>query len=282
MPASAPIVSVCIPTYRGATFVGQAIESVLGQTFGEFELLVVDDNSPDETASVVSGYRDSRIRLLRNMRNLGPEGNWNRCLDEARGRYFKLLPQDDVLAPECLARQAAVLEADAHQQIALVFCARNILDPGGRVLLRRGIPGRHSGTIPAGVVIRRCLRRGTNLIGEPGGVLFRMSLAKQVGGFDADAPYLIDLDYWARLLCHGDAHYFPEPLASFRVSNESWSVAIGNKQTADFGRFMSKTARIPAFAIGPFDILAGRAMARLNTYLRLILYRFVLNRKAPA
>src|SRR6185436_1837830 len=90
-----PVVSVGVPTYRGAAFVGQAIESVLNQTFRDFELIIVDDASLDETASIIGRYHDPRIRFFRNPHNLGPEGNWNRCLDEATGRYFKLLPQDD-------------------------------------------------------------------------------------------------------------------------------------------------------------------------------------------
>src|SRR5512134_2699028 len=119
-----PTVSVCIPTYRGAAHVAAAIESVLRQSFTDFELIISDDNSPDATVEIAAGYKDARIRLLRNPRNLGAEGNWNRCLAAARGRYFKLLPQDDVLVADCLERQVAVLEQDDERRLALVFCAR--------------------------------------------------------------------------------------------------------------------------------------------------------------
>ena len=86
-----PKVSVCIPTYRGAATLGAAIASVLAQSMADFELVVLDDNSPDNTADVVAGFADGRIRYLRNPANLGPEGNWNRCLTEARGAYVKVL-----------------------------------------------------------------------------------------------------------------------------------------------------------------------------------------------
>ena len=88
-PAS-PLLTIAIPTYRGAQVIGDTIRSVLSQTLSDFELIVVDDNSPDATEAVVLAFDDPRIRYLKNPANLGPEGNWNRCLAEARGRYFKI------------------------------------------------------------------------------------------------------------------------------------------------------------------------------------------------
>lgn len=272
----APAVSVCIPAYRGAAHIGATLESVLAQTFRDFELIVVDDGSPDETAAVVGRYRDSRIRFAQNERNLGPQASWNKCLQMASGRYFKLLPQDDLLAPECLARQVDVLEADVRQHLALVFCARSIVDGNNRAIMRRGYPRRCTGLIAARQIIRSCIRRGTNLIGEPGGVLLRTPLARQIGGFDARLPYVIDLDCWFRLLLHGNAYYLPEPLASFRVSAGSWSVAIGRRQGAEFRRFIARVASRPEFAVPAADRCIGMLMATLNAALRMLVYRAVL------
>lgn len=274
---AAPTVSVCIPTYRGATHIGAAIESVLAQSYTDFELIVIDDNSPDDTAAIVQGYSDPRIRFLQNPGNLGPQGNWNRCLNEASGKYFKLLPQDDLLAPDCLAKQVAILDQDDAQRIALVYCARTIVDAQNRPLMVRGYSGGRTGIISAQNLIRHCLRRGTNLIGEPGSVLFRRQLANSVGLFDASIPYVLDLDYWFRLLLKGDSYYLPEALASFRVSRGSWSVAIGSKQSIDYRRFIGKIARDPDFSVRRIDILMGSIMAELNNYMRLVFYRFILN-----
>lgn len=273
-----PTVSVCIPTYRGAEYLGRAIESVLAQTFRDFELLVIDDNSPDDTEAIVASYKDPRLRYLRNETNLGPEDNWNRCLKESRGRYFKLLPQDDILAKTCLERQVEILENDAKQQIALVFCARTIIDAADRVLTQRRYPGGREGVILGRKLIRRCLRYGTNLIGEPGSVLFRLEQSTKVGRFDASIPYVLDLDYWVRLLLKSDAYYIPEALASFRVSPISWSVAIGTRQGEEFSHFISKAARFDEIGANCFDLVAGRLMARVNNLLRIIFYHFVLNK----
>lgn len=273
----APRVSVCIPTYRGAAHLAATIDSVLAQTFADFEVVIVDDRSPDDTEAVIARYRDPRIRYLRNPHNLGPEGNWNRCLDEARGTYFKLLPQDDVLYPDTLARQVDVLDRDADAAIALVFGARDVTDASGRILMTRGCPGAAEGRVDARWLIRRCVRLGTNLVGEPGSVLMRRALVERVGHFDGSLGYVIDLDYWARLLAHGDAWYLESPVSTFRVSSGSWSVAIGGRQSHEYRRFIARLAARPEWRIGRLEALAGKLMAQLNTLLRLVFYRWVLH-----
>lgn len=262
------LVSVCIPTYQGAAYLGQAIDSVLAQTLQDFELLVVDNHSTDGTEALVARYTDSRIRFLRNERNLGAEANWNRCLEQARGTYIKLLPHDDMLAPDCLRRQVEALEQDRDGRLALAFCARTVVNAAGRPLMRRGYRRSGDGAIAGEVLRRQCLRRGTNLLGEPGAVLFRRALAQRVGGFDGEIGYVIDLDYWFRLLQHGDAWYSAEALASFRVTSGSWSAQVGRSQGEAFRRFLKKTG-----ARG-VDLLAGSVMGRVNGLVRMAFYRF--------
>lgn len=268
-----PRVSVCIPTYRGEATLGAAIESVLVQSLHDLELIIIDDGSPGDTRSIVEQYDDPRIVYLRNESNLGPQGNWNRCLAVARGTYFKLLPHDDLLHPQCLERQVAVLEADREERIALVFCARSVLGPDGRPLTRRGYPGRRDGVIPSRQVMAACVRRGTNLLGEPGAVLMRKSLCERVGAFDGTNPYVIDLDYWFRLLAHGDAYYSHETLASFRVSPAQWSVLIGKAQDRDFVDFVRRVSAAVRPPFSELDIACATLSARLNMWLRLFFYK---------
>ena len=270
---SAPLVSVCIPCYKGAVHLGAAIESVLSQTYTNFELIIIDDNSPDNTDEIVEGFSDPRIRYLKNQHNLGPEGNWNRCLSEARGIYFKLLPQDDLIAPTCLERQVTVLENDSEQQLALVFCARTILDARNRVVMTRGYRKKRDGVIPAATLISQCIRRGTNVIGEPGSVLFRRKSIEHAGQFDASIPYVLDVDYWVRLLRLGNAYYLAEPLASFRISIGSWSVRIGARQSLDYRLFINKLATDRHFATRGYDVMIGKVMSKVNSFLRSAFYR---------
>lgn len=265
-------VSVCVPTYCGAATLGATIESVLSQKFSDLELIVIDDGSPDETRVVVSKYSDPRLRYIRNDVNLGPEGNWNRCLEEAKGKYFKLLPHDDVLHPDCLGKQVEVLDKDIRSAIAFVFCARNVVDINGQHLMTRAFPRRRVGIISAPDAVKQCLWRGTNLFGEPGAVLFRRSDIERTGKFDGSYPYVIDLDYWFRLLELGDAYYLDEPLATFRVTDKQWSVRIGRSQGTDFMRLVEKVRPSTRFDINRLDRSIAGLSARMNTLARLCFY----------
>lgn len=99
-----------------------------------------------------------------------------------------------------------MLESDSDEQIALTFSARDVIAPKGNVLMRRGYPAaKKEGRSDSPIVLRACVRRGTNLIGEPRAVLFRKSLVEIISAFDDTNLYVIDLDCWFRLLAHGDA-----------------------------------------------------------------------------
>lgn len=270
-----PLISICIPTYKGARLLPETINSVLSQSYSNFELLIIDDNSPDDTQSVVSQYSDPRIRYINNSRNLGPQGNWNRCLELAQGQYYKLLPQDDLLAPDCLKEQVAILEADTDGSIVLVFGSRQIIDFKGHPFLKRGLSNTKPGRIAGLELIRNCVRAGTNLIGEPGNGLIRRELIDKVGSYDASYPFLIDLDFWFRVLLHGDAFYMGKWTSSFRVSQTSWSVALGSKQFQDLRSFIKKFSRDLRFGISLVDSLLGLVRGLLNTVGRLLIYRFL-------
>ena len=199
------------------------------------------------------------------------------CLEEARGKYFKLLPQDDILQYNCLEQQIEVLDKDENQSIALVFCGRYIVNSSGKIILKRGYKGVQSGILPSKSVMRKCIRSGTNLIGEPGGVMFRKSIIYKAGRFDGSISYIIDLDYWFKLLKFGDAYFINQPLVSFRVSSGSWSVAIGKEQSSEFILFIDKLSHSQDYNMTNYDILSGKFMAKINNYLRLIFYKFISN-----
>lgn len=275
---SKPLVSICIPTYRGAKFLSDTIDSVLNQSYSHFELWILDDNSPDDTQAIVSRYTDPRIRYERYPDNGGPEKNWNRCLKKAQGKYFKLLPHDDLLSVNCLEDEVTILETDTAEEIALVFGSRQVIDASGRVLMMRGLP-MPEGRIAAPDLIRKCVRAGTNLIGEPGNALFRSALIQKIGPYDASHPYLIDLDYWFRVLMFGDAYYTQKISSSFRVVVTSWSVTLGSKQYRDFKGFLDKYFSNTRFRISALDRMRGLLMARFNTIARGVIYSFLFTGK---
>jgi len=101
-----PLVTVTIPMYNNARFIEETIASVLGQSMADFELLIYDDNSTDDSFELAASFTDSRIRLQRNSENLGPEGNWNKAVSSVKGRYVKLVCGDDILYSTCLENRS--------------------------------------------------------------------------------------------------------------------------------------------------------------------------------
>jgi glycosyltransferase involved in cell wall biosynthesis len=115
-----PIVSIGLPVYNGAKFVRQAFDSILAQTFGDFELVVSDNASTDGTYAICEEYaaKDARIRLYRNERNMGATYNYNRVFELARGKYFRHAAHDDLLAPTNIERCVEVLEANPNVMLS--------------------------------------------------------------------------------------------------------------------------------------------------------------------
>ena len=105
-----PTISVCIPTYNGAEFLPETLASVAAQRFDDFEVVIVDDGSTDATIEIAERFArdESRARVIRNRTRAGSSArNANRCVEEARGEWLKFLFQDDVIAPDCLAKMLA-------------------------------------------------------------------------------------------------------------------------------------------------------------------------------
>jgi glycosyltransferase involved in cell wall biosynthesis len=209
-----PKVSVLIPTYGYARFLPEAIDSVLGQEFRDFELIVSDDASGDGSADIIRGYasRDPRVRAHVQEKNLGMVANWNWCLGQARGQYVKFLFGDDRLeSRQALGRMAVAL--DVNPSATLAVTARLILDDDSNAIEVWDELG-SSGLKRGSSVIVRCLCEDRNLIGEPSAVMFRRSAGAR--GFDMELRQIVDEEMWFHLLQAGDLVYDPEPLCAFR------------------------------------------------------------------
>jgi glycosyltransferase involved in cell wall biosynthesis len=129
-----PRVSVCVPVYNGEVFLGQALDSILAQTYRDFELIVSDNASTDSTGEICTQYaaRDARIRYFRNERNIGANPNFNRLVRLAGAPFFKLANADDLCHPELLARCVPVL--DRHPEVVLCYARTRLIDAQGNSL----------------------------------------------------------------------------------------------------------------------------------------------------
>jgi glycosyltransferase involved in cell wall biosynthesis len=213
LPPTAPKISVLVPTYNYARFLSEALDSVLGQTETDCEIIVSDDASTDHSVGLIGQYaaRDARIRPFLHPQNLGMVANWNFCLAQARGRYVKFLFGDDALVtPQALARPAGALDRNTSARLA--SSARLLLDERSTTTgCWNDLPtGTHQG--PA--LLFRCLRTRRNLIGEPTAVMFRRADAQR--GFDPGFRQIVDLEMWFHLLLAGPLVHVATPLCAFR------------------------------------------------------------------
>lgn len=136
----APTVSICMPVHNGENFIADAIDSIVAQTFPDFELIVTDNASTDRTEPIVRDFarRDGRIRYVRNEDNIGAAANYNLGYELSRGRYVKWAAHDDTLSPSFLERTVAILDADPSVSIA--FCRTQCIDGEGREIPMQGYP----------------------------------------------------------------------------------------------------------------------------------------------
>lgn len=232
---STPKVSVCIPTFNGADYICGALASVLRQQYQDFEVVIVDNCSTDQTVALIAelSSQTEKIRFFRNERNIGLAANLNKCFEYARGEYIKYLCVDDLLLPDCLEQMVAGL--DAHTAVSLVCGGRLCINESGQSFgLRRYSPQKK--IIPGYKVISRCLYAG-NFVGEPTAVMFRKS--DMPSWFRDDLPQLMDMEMWFRLLEHGELLNIARPLCSIRFHKAQMT-----RENIKSGRLIEDNVRI--------------------------------------
>lgn len=210
--ADDPRVSVIIPTYQRAQWLGRAIDSVLAQTMPHFELIVVDDGSTDETDAVVSAYRDGRIRYIQHGENLGSSEARNTGVEASRGEYVAFLDSDDEWLPRKLARQLDLFEESVDTELGAVNCGL-IYDGGGKVPTQMWMPSARGWVFPT-VLSRREYHDTASMW-----LIRRTYLDELEGPFDERLRYTQVADLLVRLarLCRFD--YVPELLLIYHDHN---------------------------------------------------------------
>jgi glycosyltransferase involved in cell wall biosynthesis len=207
-----PTVSVLMPIFNGEKYLELAIQSVLEQSYEDFEFIIMDDCSDDRSIEVAGQFTDPRLMLYREDKRLGIFGNSNRAARKARGNYIKFVYQDDILLPHCLnILIGAMIE---FPEIGIASSPRMVIDNKGvakRVVRLKD----EAGVIPGGKALKLIAAYG-NYIGEPTSVLLKKEHFFDVGGFDERFFYMGDIQLWSRLLVNHDLYYHPVPLCEFR------------------------------------------------------------------
>jgi glycosyltransferase involved in cell wall biosynthesis len=228
--ARVPTVSVAMKAYQHERFVGAAIESVLNQSFADFELVVTDDGSTDGTAAAIARYDDPRIRFERFPENRGIAAAMNATVRRARGEFVAILNSDDLALPGRLERQVAYLRD--HPGVAAVFSVPVQID-------ERGEPTEAFGSLfavpfadpnaPRTAWLRHFFLRGNSLC-APSAMIRRAALTA-IGPDDVRLAHLHDLDRWVRLLEAHEIRVLDEPLTAFRILDGARNASAARPDT---------------------------------------------------
>ena len=225
-------VSVILPAYNCEKFIGQAIRSVLDQTFREFELIIVNDGSTDKTEFVILAFDDPRIVYIRNQQNQGLISSLNRAINIAQGKYIARMDADDICNPERLAKQKELL--DKHEDITLVASTIDLIDENGE---NAGVWQLDRKTVSPEQIRKRMVYE--NCIAHPT-VMIRTAVLKEFK-YTPGQVNIEDYDLWLRLLSRGHKiSKINEPLLLYRIHGSSITNLYLKKENFFFKHFSMK------------------------------------------
>ena len=218
---SLPTVSILMSVYNNDRFLSAAIDSMLCQTFTDFEFLILDDGSTDRSAEILRSYaaQDARIRLTRR-ENRGLTRSLNELLSQAQGEFIARMDADDIALPDRLARQVEFLQNSP--QIVCVGTAQDWIDEDGDKL-------HHWQPTGDNAELQALMLSGQNHLCHPSALIRREAMLK-VGGYDESLRSAQDLDLWLKLGELGELSNLPEVLLRYRVHSDSVSEKQATQQ----------------------------------------------------
>lgn len=211
-----PKVSVIIPIYNHGKFIADAVNSVLQQTFQDFEIVITNDGSTDDTAEQIAKLKDRRIKIFTHPRNRGIGTAMNTCIANSSGDYISHLNADDVYHPEKLEKQVVYL--DSHSEIGAVFSDAEIINDDGKIF-------EDEPCFPRNIFQQKNRSRfewlryffySGNCLCHPSAML-RKECFTEIGSYDGRFHQLNDIELWTRLCKKFEIYVFPEKLVSFRL-----------------------------------------------------------------
>jgi glycosyltransferase involved in cell wall biosynthesis len=247
-------VSVIIPAYEVATFIKNAVESVLSQTWSELEVVVVDDGSTDGTLQILRSMADPRLTIL-SQTNKGSAAARNAGLQVARGNFVAFLDGDDVWS--CTKLEEQVETFRRNPDIDLVFTLSRIIDERGRDTGRRSVP------VAGHVSLRQLMVE--NIINNGSAVMLRRSALEAVGLFDVDLPSCVDYDLWLRIgvLRPNNIYCISRPLTHYRIRD--------GQITKNWRRMEAGWSRV----IEKLELSAPNELKRLRREIKGRMYRYL-------
>jgi len=218
--------------YNGERFLKQAIQSILSQTYGDFEFIIIDDGSTDRTPEILRtlAHQDERIKIITNQTNLGLTKSLNKAISQAQGKFIARMDADDIAVPKRFERQIEYIET--HPEVGIVGCAYEFIDESGAVIGEKHPPLTNK-------KIKRILIRFNPFLHSS--VIMRKSVLDQVSGYDKNYYKAQDYDLWLRAAKITELANLPEILMqkrftknmiSFKTEREQIRFALKARQAA--------------------------------------------------
>jgi len=211
MSSQKPLVSVIIPTYNRRHIIARSVDSVLAQTFTDYEIIVVDDGSTDNTGEFLKKHYGNRIQYIAQPANRGLATARNRGIEESRGTYIAILDDDDLWFPEKLALQVALLEKDS--EISLGYCGT--MKVNGRGEMIEEIRPAQRGHIFEAMLYQNCL------LGPASVAIFPRTVLRTSGLFDTGFSACADWDLWVRMARCGKVDFVDRPLVQYVIHDNN-------------------------------------------------------------
>jgi glycosyltransferase involved in cell wall biosynthesis len=216
-----PKVSIAIPTYNCSQFLKEAIESVLAQTYQDFELIISDNASTDKTKELVKSFNDQRIGYYRNSKNIGMMANWNKCIELSKGNYLMILGDDDKLYPRFIEKSVKVHESNPAIGFSFTHC--NKVDKKGRYMMRWGYKFTPAGYLDKYKYLDYTIKFGSCLTNSST-VLLNKRVFTKVGYFEAPfGTNTFDFNMWIKIALEYPIYFINEALCDYRIHKEQIS-----------------------------------------------------------
>jgi glycosyltransferase involved in cell wall biosynthesis len=224
-----PVVSVLMPAFNAGPFLMTAVESILNQTFNDFELIIIDDGSTDESFAALDAIPDERIRLVRNTENLGLIASRNMAVNLARAPLLACLDADDVAMPRRLETQVQAFRADPD--LALLGSSAYLIDDHGHPFDVIDVPTTNE-------EIRRVILRGNKIIHSS--VMMRSSVVKSLDGYSTEYSLAEDYALWVRIIASHKVMNLSDRLIQYRVHRGQLSQTKIERMRAMAARIQSE------------------------------------------
>lgn len=231
-----PLVSICVPTYNAAGTVRETLESILAQTYPNLVIHVSDNASTDDTLKIVESMSDPRINIHRHDVNVGGEGNFNRCIQLAEGKYAAIYHADDIYEPEIVQRQVEFLEQ--HSAAGAVFTEASLIDESGKQFGVVKLPWQLSSKehLYNFLQLFKLTLHRYNFFTCPSAMIRTNVLQNEIKNWRGDMfKSSADLDVWFRIAAQHLVGFLPIPLMRYRVSKFQFSARVREQiERADF------------------------------------------------